>query len=107
MAEREDGEHKEEPDRGAIIMVEPVELRIGGDGSTEIIAKMSILATDEGAADAAVEKFVRMTGGKLAGRTSGDSRIAFSSGQWNAPWEPIGPKPNWHAGPSPGDPSLN
>ena len=108
MVEWEDGKYEGDPDRRAIIRIEPVGVEIRGDGSKGLIAKMDVFATDREMADDASRLFVEMTGAELTQEPSGSSSsFAFSSSAWHAPWEPTGPRRNWGATPSAGDPSLN
>lgn len=104
MAEREDD--RDELGHFAFIEVEPTELVTKGDGSVFVAADMRVFAANQEVADVVAEEFLRMTGGQLTGKPS-ENRVAFSRNNWNAPWNPKGPKPNWRVDPPRGDPSLN
>ncbi len=105
MAER-DEEFERDPDRWALIGIDPIEEVISGDGRG-FIAGMSVTASDDEIAEIATEEFLRMTGGEKIGKDSGSNSVAFSAGKWNSPWQPKGPKPNWRVESSPSEPSLN
>lgn len=101
MAERDDGEQ-------AHIVYQPEELVINADGSQEIIGTVEITGTSEKIVDEALSCFLEEIGfGALDKGNDGESRPNyFSSSNWKAPWNPVGPKPNWSVNP-PADPSLN
>jgi len=73
----------------------PIAERREGD---RVEGMIGVAGTDEGAIEEAVQAFEEDTGHTTVRLTPDQARIssnrfAFSSSTWNAPWEPIGPKP--------------
>lgn len=92
-------------EQGEPIFVRPVEMVTEKDGHTGIIIEVRTNAPDE-EIKRALDVAFNIDAKKM---TDDEVRRAktfgFSSSNWNAPWNPEGPKPNWRPGSS--NPSAN
>lgn len=82
------------------------EVSINADGTADLI--VGIHASSPDGIDRVkeeVDDLLGYEGERVTSRGNG-KYYGFSSGNWNSPWNPPGPKPNWRVGP-PDDPHAN
>ena len=98
----------------ASVYAHPTEVSYNRDGTVGVFGAALITGTNEQMVQMALNKFVEKTGAEIidekdGGRSKGlkPGRHFFSSSTWSSPWEPGGPKPNWHSPNPPKDPSMN
>ncbi|OGD89562.1 hypothetical protein A3D81_02875 [Candidatus Curtissbacteria bacterium RIFCSPHIGHO2_02_FULL_40_17] len=102
-------EHRHPKSEPGEVSVTDAELVIDPGGQEHLV--FDVESNCDRALEAAIDVIGEATGTALESyrefgeERRGSSQTAFSSGRWNATWEPKGPKPNWRKAPE--NPNLN
>lgn len=96
--------HGQDPDDGFTVF-RPIERSVNSRGEEGIIGEAISYGSTEEAIDEAQRSFLEETGGEIYNGPvftepddePGSRGIGFNADNWNAPWQPKGPKKNWGA----------